>query len=166
MFLFGFARLSGLLGDIEKARTLFMQSAESAQRTGDIRVVCSCHSELAHILRRHGEIDEALDLYREVLPRWKELGHRSALAHELECVAFILSQKDHPDRALTLLGAADALRAVIDSAMTTPERAEYDEVMSVLHAHVDDKKYRQLWDAGYSMNMEQAIKYALEAVDT
>jgi tetratricopeptide (TPR) repeat protein len=166
MIEFGFARLSGLLGDIEKARTLFKQSAETAQRTGNMRVVYSCHSELAHVLRRHGEIDEALELYAEVLPKWKELGHRSAVAHELECIAFILGQKDRAERALTLLAAADALRLAIDSTMTKPERGEYDQVIFELHTHVDESKFKQFWDAGHSMNMEQAIQYALEAVPT
>ena len=58
------ARLTGLLGDIEKARVRFAQSAENARKTGNMRVVYSCQSDLAHILRRHGDLDEALALYR------------------------------------------------------------------------------------------------------
>jgi tetratricopeptide (TPR) repeat protein len=163
---FAFGRLTGLLGNIEKARALFKQTADAAQRSGNLRVVYSCHSELAHMLRRHGELDEALGLYAEVLPKWKQLGHRSAVAHELECVAFILGQKDQPDRALTLLGAAETIRAEINSAMTTPERAEYDAVISAFHTQVDENKFKQLWDAGHLMNMDQAVDYALEAVRT
>jgi predicted ATPase len=166
MMAFGLARLSGLLGEIEKARVLFAHGAETAQKMGNMRVVYSCHSELAHILRRHGEIDEALALYKEVLPKWKDLGHRSAVAHELECVAFILGQKGRAEQALTQLGAAEALRALIDSAMTTPEQAEYEKAVSAFRAGVEDDKFRQLWDAGHSMNMDEAIKYALEASDT
>jgi predicted ATPase/class 3 adenylate cyclase len=163
---FAFARLSGLLGDVEKARALFKRSAEAARRTGNLRVVYSCQSELAHILRHQGQIDEALALYREVLPKWKGLGHRSAVAHELECMAFILGQKDETDRALTLLGAAEALRAAIDATMTKPERLEYDEVISALHTQVDENRFKQLWDAGRSMDMERSIAYALEPAGT
>ena len=130
-----------------------------------MRVVYSCHSELAHILRRHGDLDEALGLYVEVLPKWKDLGHRSAVAHELECMAFILDQKHRSGAAVTLLGAAEALRASIDSKMTTPERAEYDGVLSALHAGLDDADFKQLWDAGHSMDVDQATQYALDAAD-
>jgi predicted ATPase len=160
------ARLSGLLGDVERARALFTQSADTAQKMGNMRVVYSCHSELAHILRRHGDLDEALRLYADVLPRWNGLGHRSAVAHELECVAFILGQKGRPDAAATLLGAAEALRASIDANMTSPERVEYDQVIAELHASVDEKKFRQWWDAGRSMSMDQAIELALQAAKT
>lgn len=161
-FIFGFARLTGMLGDIEKARALFKQSADAAQKMGNMRIVYSCQSELAHILRRHGEIDEALELYKGVIPGWKELGHRAAVAHELECIAFILSQKEKPDRAVTLLGAAGAIRQLINSAMTVPERAEYEQVLSTLHAQLDENKFKQLWDSGRAMTMEQAIQSALE----
>lgn len=164
-FIFGFARLTGQLGDIEKARALFKQSADAAQKMGNMRLVYSCHSELAHILRRHGEIDEALGLYVEVLPRWKELGHRAAVAHELECIAFILAQKGKPESAVTLLGAAQALRELIDSSMTLPERAEYDKVVSALRADVAENKFKLRWNSGREMSMEQAVEYALDSVD-
>ena len=101
-------------------------------------------------------------LYLQVLPKWKDLGHRSAVAHELECIAFILVQKDRPEPALTLLGAAEALRAEVASSMTVPERAEYDQVISVLRTQVDENKFGQLWEAGRSMDNEAAVAYALE----
>ena len=79
-------------------------------------------------------------------------------------MAFILGQEDQPDRALTLLGAAEAIRAEINSPMTTQERVEYDEALSALHSRVEDSKFGQLWDAGRAMDFEQAVEYALEAV--
>ncbi len=162
MFVFLAARLSGTFGDIEKARGLFGQAEDAARRMGDMRGVYSCQSELAHMLRKHGEIDEALELYKQVLPKWKEMGHRAAVAHELECIAFILIQKNQPDRAVTLLGAAQVIRELIDSSMTPPERIDYERVVSELRANVNENKFKQLWDAGMAMNMEQAIQYALE----
>lgn len=161
MLPFGIARLLGLLGDVEGARTQFELAADTAQEMGNMRIVYSCWSELAHILRRHGEIDEALQGYKKVLPKWRELGHRAAVAHELECIAFILSQKDQPERAVTLLGAAGALRESIDSTMTPAERIEYDKVISTLRSQLGEDKFKQLWNAGRALSMDQAIEYAL-----
>jgi predicted ATPase/class 3 adenylate cyclase len=161
MFVFLAARLSGTFGDIEKARGLFGQAEDGARRMGDMRTVYSCQSELAHMLRKHGEIDAALELYKQVLPKWKELGHRSAVAHELECIAFILNQKGQPERAVPLIGAAQVIRELIDSSMTPRERVEYDRVISELRAGLNEDKFKQLWDAGRAMSMEQAIDYAL-----
>ncbi|HEY5984354.1 MAG TPA: hypothetical protein VIU38_12865, partial [Anaerolineales bacterium] len=160
---FAFARLSGLLGNVERARVLFKRTAEAAEESGNVRLVISCQSELAHILRRRGDEDEALRLYAEVLPRWRDLGHRSALAHELECIAFILSHKEQPEHAVTLLGAAEVLRAAAKAAMTKPEQAEYDQVLSVLHTGVEQNRFKELWDAGRALDVDHAVEYALEA---
>jgi predicted ATPase len=161
-FIFGFARLTGLMGDIEKARARFRESEDAAEKVGNMRLVYSCHSELAHILRRHGEVDEALELYKGVLPKWKELGHRAAAAHELECIGFILIQRTRPDRAAALLGAAQALRELIDSSMTPPERAEYDQALATLREQLGQEKFKQAWKFGQSMSMDQAVLYALD----
>ena len=163
MFTFAIARLSGMLGNVEKSRALFGQAADNARKMGNLRIVYSCWSELAHTLRRHGEINEALASYQNVLPKWRDLGHRSAVAHEMECIAFILSQKDQPDRAAKLLGAAEALRQLIESSMSPRERIEYEQVLATLQTELGEIKFEQLFDAGRNMNMEQAIYYALEA---
>jgi tetratricopeptide (TPR) repeat protein len=161
-FIFGFARLTGLMGDVEKARERFRESEDAAGKVGNMRLVYSCHSELAHILRRHGEIDEALELYKGVLPKWKELGHRAAAAHELECIGFILMQKARPDRAVALLGAAQALRELIGSSMTPPERAEYEQALATLREQLGQEKFQQAWKFGQSMSMDQALIFALD----
>ncbi len=161
MFAFAAARLSALLGDVENARAEFKQAAAAAEKIGNMRIVYSCQSELAHILRRHGELDEAFELYRQVLPKWNDLGHRAAVAHEMECIAFILAQKEQPERAVTLLGAAEALRASIDSTMTKLERVEYEQALAASHTQLDENNFKQAWAAGRAMNMAQAIQYAL-----
>ncbi|MFN2118781.1 MAG: ATP-binding protein, partial [Anaerolineales bacterium] len=145
---FAYARLTGLLGNIDKARVLYKKAADDARELGNMRLVYSCHSELAHILRRHGDLDEALALYAEVLPRWKDLGHRSAVAHELECIAFILAQKDGAEAAVKLLAAAETLRASIDSKMSPKERVEFDQALAGLHDRVDESHFHGLWDSG------------------
>lgn len=63
---------------------------------------------------------------------------------------------------MTLLGAAQVIRELIDVAMNPAERAEYDRVVAVLRANVNENKSKHLWDAGWAMNIEQAIKYALD----
>lgn len=160
-YMFGTARLAGLLGDIEQAREMFKQSAEAAEKMGNMRIVYSSHSEMAHILRRAGEIDEALTAYRQVLPKWQELGHRGAVAHELECIAFILNQKNQPERTVRLLAAAEGIRQVTESTMTTLEQKEYDQVVAGLNTLLGSD-FKRLWAEGRAMSIEEAIQLALE----
>jgi len=158
---FGLARTAAAVGDLVTARAGFKESAEIAMKMGNKRIVYSSQSEFAHILREHGELEEALGIYKDLLPKWRDLGHRPAVAHELECVAYILIRKEEPVRAATLLGAAEALRESIDSVMTVAEQAEYAREIAALHAGMEDAEFEQSWSHGRALSIELAIAYAL-----
>jgi predicted ATPase/class 3 adenylate cyclase len=158
----GLAHTAAALGDIETARAGFKESAEIAQKMGNKRIVYSSQSELAHVLRARGKLDEPLATYKDLLPKWRDLGHRSAVAHELECIAYILIRKEEPVRAATLFGAAEALREAIDSVMTKIEQVEYANEIESLRAGMDEAEFEQAWKKGRAMTMEQAIELALQ----
>jgi predicted ATPase/class 3 adenylate cyclase len=161
MSAYGLARVAAEMGDLETARAKFLESANIANEFGNKRIVYSSRSELAHVLREHGEIDEPLEIYRGLLPKWKDLGHRAAVAHELECIAFILSRKGNMQHAAQLLGAAEALRETIDSVMTTLEQAEYEREVSTLRAKMNEVDLKKAWKEGRDMTMADAIENAL-----
>ena len=106
-------------------------------------------------------LDEALGIYRDLLPKWKEIGHRPALAHELECIAFIMIKKEELEQATTLLGAAQALRELIDSNMTKVEEVEYQKEITSLRASVAQSEFEQAWNRGRGLTMDQAIELAV-----
>ena len=157
----GLAHTAAALGDIEAARAGFKESSEIAKMMGNKRIVYSSQSELAHVLRAQGELDEPQEIYRDLLPKWRDLGHRSAVAHELECIAYILTRREEPVRAAMLLGAAEALREVIDSVMTKMEQVEYAKEIESLQAGMDEAEFEQAWKNGRTMTMDQAIVLAL-----
>jgi predicted ATPase/class 3 adenylate cyclase len=158
----GLGHTAAILGDLEAARAAFMESAKLAKQMGNKRIVFSSQSEFAHILRQRGELDEPLATYRDLLPHWKDLGHRSAVAHELECIAYILMRKEEPERAVTLLGAAEALREAIDSVMTEAEQMEYAKEISALRAGMDEAEFQWSWSKGRTLTIDDAIEYALQ----
>jgi hypothetical protein len=77
-------------------------------------------------------------------------------------MAFIAKAIEQPDKATGLLGAAEAMRQIIEIDMTPPEREEYDKEVADLKANMDKKLFASLWVEGRSMTMEQAIAFALE----
>jgi tetratricopeptide (TPR) repeat protein len=160
MSVFGAARLAGAVGDLATARARFLESAEAAKRVGNKRLMYSCYSELAHVLRENGELDEPLSIYRDLLPKWKDLGHRAAVAHELECIAYLIRKKDAPLRAVKILGAADSLRRMIESSPTPVELAEYEKEISDLRAKVSGPDFERLWTEGQNLSMDEAIALA------
>ena len=120
------------------------------------------HSELAHLERREGHYVQAKPLYRETLLEWQRLGHRAAIAHQLECFAFIAKAQEEDQRATMLFGAAEVLRENINIPMNPPERAEYEREVSDLRINMDKSAFAKAWAEGRVWSMEQAVAFALE----
>jgi tetratricopeptide (TPR) repeat protein len=157
----GLGHTASVVGDMEAARAAFKESAEIAARIGNKRIVYSSQSELAHVLREHGELDEPLATYRDLLPKWREIGHRAAVAHELECVAYILTRKEDPERAAMLLAAAQVIRREIDIPRTNQEQVEYEREIASLRNGMDAADFEESWNKGCTMTIDQAIELAI-----
>lgn len=158
----GMAHTAAILGDIEAARSSFKESGEMAMRMGNKRILYSSQSELAHVLREHGELDEPLSIYKDLLPKWKDLGHRAAVAHELECIAYILIRKEELERATLLLGAAQEIRRVIDTPRTSAEEVEYEKEVAMLREMLGEGDAERKLNEGRRLTLEQAIELALQ----
>jgi tetratricopeptide (TPR) repeat protein len=157
----GMAHTAAFMGDLDAARAAFEESGKIARKMGNKRILYSSQSELAHVLRQHGELDEPLGIYKDLLPKWKELGHRAAVAHELECIAYILARKEAPEYAVILLGAAQEIRRVIDTPRTSAEEIEYQEEVRMLREMLGEDDLRKRWDACRGLAIEQAIELAI-----
>ena len=112
-----------------------------------------------------GQLDEPLAAYRDLLPKWKDLGHRAAVAHELECIAYILIRKEEPERAAQLLGAAESLRTLIDAVMTKMEMTEYELEVATLREMLGETEFHTQWNIGTKLAMDEAIELALKTSD-
>jgi predicted ATPase/class 3 adenylate cyclase len=154
-------RVSGYLGQLDEARRWFREAWTRSDETGDRRQQLVARSELAHALRRAGEIDEAESEYRATIHAWGHLGNRGAIANQLECVAFIARARKDGTRAAHLLGAAEVLREVADAGMTNIERVEYDAELSGLGGDMDADALARAWAEGRAMTMDQAVDLAL-----
>jgi len=159
--IFGQARLAGMLGDVETARARFEKAAEIAQHMGNKRMIFANRSELAHVLRANGQIDEAYAIYRAVIPGWKDLGHRAAVAHELECIAYILTHREELERAVTLLSGAQAIRKAINLPRTKIEDDEYEQEVLKMRRLLGEANFERNWTEGENLSMDEAIELAL-----
>ncbi len=118
-------------------------------------------SELGHTARQTGDLDQARKIYRETIKGWQDLGHRAAIAHQLECFAFIAMAQEEPERAVKLFGAAETLRTKVASQMTDYEQDEYDKAVAQLRSLLKEPEFNSLWAEGGALTMEQAIEFAL-----
>jgi tetratricopeptide (TPR) repeat protein len=149
-------------GQPDDARAYFSQALRIAQRAGSRQFEVIMHSELAHLARSEGRLDEAKEGYLRLIRTWNDLGQWAAVANQLECLAFIALATDEPGRAVRLLGAAEALREGIRAPMRGYERVEYDQAVATLHEQMDAHSFARGWAEGRALNLERAIAYATD----
>ena len=154
------ARYLGFRGSLEEARAALTEAQARFRETTDHRMELVAQSDLAHALRRAGDLDAAEAAYREVIPEWQRLGHRGAVANLLESFAFLMIERGDAPRATALLGAAERLRREADSHMLGPERVEYDRRIAQARAALDGPQFEQAWNRGAAMTSEDAVAFA------
>jgi predicted ATPase/class 3 adenylate cyclase len=150
-------------GNFGPAKTLFEDGLNIFKRLRNKNFQMVMTSELGHIARHTGDLNQAKRMYRETIRGWQDLGHRPAIANQLECFAFIAISETEPQRALRLLGAAEALREKISLPMANYEVLEYDEEVAQSRALLTEAEFSTLWAEGRGMTMERAIQFALDA---
>ena len=144
------------------AREKLKLAMDAMQEIGSKRTIAMIKSEFAHALRYEGNYSQAVSAYQETLREWQRMGHRAAVAHQLESIAFITKALEQTERSARLLGAAEALRERIEIDMTSQEREEYDKEVADLKSTMDEKEFASLWADGRAMTVEQALEVALE----
>ncbi|HEY5904054.1 MAG TPA: adenylate/guanylate cyclase domain-containing protein [Anaerolineales bacterium] len=158
---FASGRSAMFRGDYATARERFAKCLPAFQQMGDPHRVCMIQSELAHMDRYEGRFEAAERSYRETILVWQKLGHRAAVAHQLECFAILAIRRQAYERAARLFGAAGALREKINIAMSPMERVEYEKELAAVRGAVGEEGFGSAWADGRSLSMEAAIDYAL-----
>ena len=127
-------RMLGRQGKTDAAVAAFGVAIERFMELGDERFVLASRSDMAHALRRGGRLEEALAVYRETIGGWVHLGHKGAVANQLENIAYLDTERGRTELAVRLLGAADALREAADARMAFDEEPEYIASLERLRA--------------------------------
>lgn len=150
-------------GDYAEARKQFTAIEPLFRDLGDQHRINMVRSELAHIEGYEGHYQQAESMYRETIKVWQRIGHRAAVAHQLESLAAMAQHKEDGERAARLFGAAEALREKILIPMTVREQQEYDRHVTDLRAGMDPERFEPAWQSGRLLSMDQAVRLASES---
>jgi predicted ATPase/class 3 adenylate cyclase len=162
MILFATAMGARFNGRFDEARAGFAPLVPIFREMGDHHRSNMVQSEMAHMERLEGHHEKATAMYRETILIWKRLGHRAAVANQFECFAFIAKAHEQLERAAILLGAAEALRELINIDMSALERVEYEREVADLKANMSEKDFNAAWSKGRAMGMDEAVELAVE----
>ena len=154
-------RALGRLGRTDEAIPSFEIAIQRFMELGDERFVLASRSDLAHALRRGGRGDEALALYRETIGGWVHLGHKGAVANQLENIAYADIDRGDTELAARLLGAAQAIREAGSARMAFDEEPEHAEFMGRLQGSLTPASFQRAWAAGRALSQPDAVALAV-----
>jgi predicted ATPase/class 3 adenylate cyclase len=156
----GQGRMLGSLGRTDESAASFRIAVDRLTELGDERMALAARSDLAHALRRGGRLDEAMAVYRETIGGWVHLGHRGAVANQLENIAYVAVDQGDLDRAARLFGAAEALREASGSRPAFDEEPEMARYVERLRTAMPVAELDPAWSVGRSLTMAEAVGVA------
>jgi len=150
--------------DYTEARLYFMDSARVYEEVGASFNVILEKSNQAHLERQTGNYGKALELYRETITAFRDIGQTGAVSHQLECFGFIAISLNQHAQAMQLLAAAQALREKAGTPMRPEEKAYFDEQLKVLLEKMESPTLEWIWVKTHALAMDKAINLALEDI--
>ena len=146
-----------------EAEKYLINTIEANDQWGHQRMVAQARSDLGHLYRRENRLEEAREIYRQTIIAWQEQGHLAAVAHQLECFAFLAIAREHYRRAAYLLGAARATRQELNALSNQQlEIAELEHALDQLAIAMGKGERDQVMAEGARLSLDNAVKFALE----
>jgi predicted ATPase/class 3 adenylate cyclase len=162
-FLLGQGQIALRRGQFSEAIAYYEESIDVYGAQGNSFFANVARSDSGHVYRNMGDLDKAIEIYAETILIWQDLGHRGAVANQLECFGFIAVEVGQWERAARLLGAAEALREAADTPMLIYEQNEYDQYIARLKEGAERNQLEKAWGDGRQLGMAEAVAFALEA---
>ena len=100
-------------------------------------------------------LTEALELHRSIDDRW-------GMAWCLEGLAAAALALSQPERAVTLLSAAQRLRETLSAPLPPAERVERDKILASARTTLGGSAFSAAWETGAHYSLTAALAYALQ----
>ena len=154
------------LGDDERARQLHEDDLERARALADKAMEGQTLTALAYLALKHGRTADAISMYEEALRIDRDQGALLQTSFDLCRFARALAiVGDAPERAASLLAAAEAIREEI-GAGTPPFLAKIvEEALAGIRAEIDDASFAAAWEEGKALSADEGVALALGELD-
>jgi predicted ATPase/DNA-binding NarL/FixJ family response regulator/DNA-binding XRE family transcriptional regulator len=157
--------VSGLLfvrqGDEETARDRFAEALELAREARDNMMAALALAAHGRAALQKRDIDEATMRFCEGLRLGADAGFAIGLAYNLEGIAIVCSERNQPERAARLLGAAEAAYALVEVPGLVPYSSVVDGAVVALRRSLGHAVFAAAHAEGRSLKAEEAVADAL-----
>jgi tetratricopeptide (TPR) repeat protein len=149
-------------GDYKQARLYFEESLSLSRQTGQNLPGLWAFVRLGYVALRQRDMARASAVFLESQRQFNEAGSKIGVIFALEGVASLAVAQGQSERAVRLLGWADATRAAIDDLRPPVEQADVDRDLASVRSRLGEAVFGAAYAEGRAMSIGQAIAYALE----
>ncbi|TMG23553.1 MAG: adenylate/guanylate cyclase domain-containing protein [Chloroflexi bacterium] len=150
------------MGDrLDEARGPLEEGLKVALRGTDPVAIAVGHHTVGQVARLQGHPDDAARHYREAIRITNELGDTAQMTEPLQGLAAVLVALGEPERGVRLLGANVAIRERLGGG-PPPEWLRLGDPLGEARRLMSAEAYRQAWEAGLGMSVDEAVQKALE----
>jgi predicted ATPase/DNA-binding XRE family transcriptional regulator len=148
------------MANFELAERMFLEVLTLARKRNDKDYIATALINLGWAAAIRGD-SKASDLCKEALTLVRELNSKYSLAFCLEGMAAGMALQDHPDRAVRLFGATNALRKSISASLSGANLRYLEAMLQPARNALPAEAFAAAWAEGEAMSIEEAIELAL-----
>jgi tetratricopeptide (TPR) repeat protein len=155
-------------GDYVRAESLYNESMALFKEAGSPSDIIRSTHNLGYVAFHQDDYRRAGHLFKESLVLFREQLNTRGMAECLVGLAGVIASEEGTEpglaalKAARLLAVAKAYFASISAAMWPADRLEYERNVASVRARLGEEAFNRAWEEGRTMNMEQAVEYALE----
>jgi tetratricopeptide (TPR) repeat protein len=150
-------------GDLVAARRLYDDALSRFRAQNERLGIAGTLHDLPGVAAYSGNHGEATTMNLEALAMYCAMDHKADVPRVLDALAISAVADDRADRALTLAGSAAAMRKAYGLYLKQTMESRLEESLELARRMLGGQQATASWMAGWSMQPEQAIAYALAA---
>jgi predicted ATPase len=148
-------------GNYEQARAYLEEGLAVSRETGEYHFSLWAFVRLGYVALRQGDARRARAIFAESQRQFNEASSKIGVVFALEGLASLAAARGQPERAVRLLGWADAMRAAVGERRPPVEQADLDRDLGTVRSQLDEAAFAAAYAEGRAMTIEQAVAYAL-----
>jgi len=153
------------LGDRRRAVVLDTETLQRARAAGNERTEALTLFGLESYARTDGRAEEALELGKQALRIYGELGERGQVPDALSRVAAALALSGKATLSARLLSSSVALYAEVRSEVPSRVDERNEKTLTTLRAQIDQAAFAEAWEQGRKLTEDEAVALALGSPD-
>jgi predicted ATPase/DNA-binding SARP family transcriptional activator/Tfp pilus assembly protein PilF len=149
------------LGDEAQARAMYGEAIALFRETGNNIDLAEAYGSLGRLAQDKGDFDAARSFFRESLEQYEEMRYAVGAVGIIEYFAGLEWIRSDLSRAVTLCGAANAIRKELGAPVSPANAKEIESIMATAREAMDEADVTDAWSCGARMSRDEAVAFAL-----